>query len=149
MLPQPHPAPKRELRGVASPYATMKPSKSMPSLLPSDQLKPESLHDKCMGAFENCDTNGSGTISKRELITVLRRLGLKDTKNALALFDGFDVDGNAELYVGQHTLRNPLARCVFPHQKKRKTHTHLHAAFPLCNLNNNPLPALSSQNAQS
>ena len=47
--------------------------------------------------FSSIDTDGSGTISKRELITVLRSMGLKDMKNALQLFDGFDADGNAEL----------------------------------------------------
>lgn len=97
MLQQPQPTAKRAIGGIASPYAAVKPSKSMPSLLPSDKGKPASLHDKCVEAFKSCDTDGSGTISKRELITVLRSMGLKDTKNALQLFDGFDADGNAEL----------------------------------------------------
>lgn len=101
MLPKPQPAPKRAMRQAANPYA-MKPSKSLPSLLAHEKRAPSSMHDKCAAAFKSCDTDGSGTISKRELITVLRGMGLKDMKNALQLFDGFDADGNAELCAGPH-----------------------------------------------
>lgn len=70
-------------------------SKSMPSLLPP---KPDmSLHDKCVEAFKAADIDGSGTISKRELLTTLRSMGLKDTKNAMDLFNSFDADGSMQL----------------------------------------------------
>ena len=50
-----------------------------------------------MEAFSKVDTDGSGTISKRELMATLKLLGLKDTKTALDLFHGFDVNGDGEL----------------------------------------------------
>ena len=52
---------------------------------------------ECLEAFKASDTDGSGTISKRELIAVLKLVGLKDMKSALELFDGFDVNGDGEL----------------------------------------------------
>ena len=74
-------------------------SRSMPSLVPEHPTRSSnlSLHEKCVEAFKAVDQDGSNTISKRELIKVLRSMGLKDTKNALELFNGFDADGNGEL----------------------------------------------------
>ena len=94
LIPRQESKPQR--RSAPNPYA-MKPSSSMPSLLTSEQRKKLSLREKCIAAFKGADTDDSGTISKRELIAVLRSMGLKDMKNALDLFDGFDEDGNAEL----------------------------------------------------
>ena len=50
-----------------------------------------------MAAFNECELDGSKTISKRELLVALKMAGLKDSKNALDLFQGFDGDGNGEL----------------------------------------------------
>ena len=56
-----------------------------------------SLLSGCVDAFKACDIDGSGTISKRELLVALKNMGLKDSKNALDLFQGFDINGDGEL----------------------------------------------------
>jgi len=72
-------------------------SLSSSSLITAEQRKTMSTHDQCMEAFKACDTDGSGTISKRELLTALKMVGLKDTKTAIDIFQGFDIDGDGEL----------------------------------------------------
>lgn len=47
--------------------------------------------------FSALDTDGSGTISKRELYTVLEKAGLANGKQALEVFAGFDQDQNGQL----------------------------------------------------
>ena len=47
--------------------------------------------------FDKFDADSSGTISKRELIKALKAAGLTDTKSALDLFKGFDVNDDGEL----------------------------------------------------
>ena len=54
-------------------------------------------HERYVEAFKLVDTDGSGTISKRELLAILKKVGLKDTKSALDLFQGFDVNGDGQL----------------------------------------------------
>ena len=56
-----------------------------------------SQYDQYVEAFKAVDTDGSGTISKRELYVVLKKAGLTDTAQALELFQGFDQDADGSL----------------------------------------------------
>ena len=71
-------------------------SNSLPSLLTLEQRK-MSQYDQYVAAFKAVDTDGSGTISKRELYTVLEKAGLTNGKQALEVFSGFDKDSNGSL----------------------------------------------------
>lgn len=72
-------------------------SASLPSLLTLEQRQTLSQYDQYVAAFKAVDIDGSGTISKRELYTVLKTAGLTDSKQALELFDGFDRDSDGKL----------------------------------------------------
>ena len=69
----------------------------MPSLLSQEQRSTMSKYDQLIEAFKASDTDGSGTISKRELINVLKKVGVVDTRSSLQLFEGFDANGDGEL----------------------------------------------------
>ena len=70
----------------------------MPTLLPSEKERPKlTLHEKCEEAFRRCDADGSGSISKRELLTALKLVGIRDNKSAMEMFAGFDTDGSGDL----------------------------------------------------
>ena len=56
-----------------------------------------SQYDQYVEAFKAVDTDGSGSISKRELYVVLKKAGLTDTAQALELFQGFDQDADGQL----------------------------------------------------
>jgi len=71
-------------------------SQSLPSLLTLEQ-KTSSAYDQYLAAFNAVDTDGSGTISKRELYTVLEKSGLTNGKQALEVFSGFDKDSDGQL----------------------------------------------------
>ena len=47
--------------------------------------------------FQTADEDGSGSISKRELYTVLKKAGLANGKQALEVFSGFDEDDDGQL----------------------------------------------------
>jgi len=92
MVPSP-PPPSRRPRSVTAS------SQSMPSLY-KPALKEKStasLHEKCMAVFTAADTDGTGTISKRELMAALKKAGLNETRTALNMFQGFDVNDDGEL----------------------------------------------------
>ena len=72
-------------------------SSSLPSLLTLEQRQTLSQYDQYVAAFKAVDIDNSGTISKRELYTVLKTAGLTDSKQALELFDGFDRDSDGKL----------------------------------------------------
>jgi Ca2+-binding EF-hand superfamily protein len=81
MVPSP-PPPSRRPRSVTAS------SQSMPSLY-KPALKEKStasLHEKCMAVFTAADTDGTGTISKRELMAALKKAGLNETRTALNMF---------------------------------------------------------------
>ena len=71
-------------------------SKSLPSLLTQEQRN-MSQYEQYMAAFKAVDSDGSGTISKRELYAVLKTAGLANGKQALEVFSGFDEDGDGNL----------------------------------------------------
>ena len=50
-----------------------------------------------VAAFRAVDADGSGTISKRELYSVLHKAGLANGKQALEVFKGFDEDADGQL----------------------------------------------------
>ena len=56
-----------------------------------------SQFDQYVAAFQAVDTDGSGTISKRELYSVLQKAGLANGKQALEVFQGFDQDSDGQL----------------------------------------------------
>ena len=56
-----------------------------------------------VAAFEAVDTDGSGTISKRELYSVLRKAGLAGAKQSLEVFEGFDADSDGQLDLDEFT----------------------------------------------
>ena len=78
-------------------------SSSAPTLFSRKQQNAMSKYEQCVAAFKKADIDGSGTISKRELIAVLKIVGLKDMKNALDLFHGFDENGDGELDFDEFT----------------------------------------------
>ena len=73
----------------------------MESKIPKELLTLEqrkmSQYDQYVAAFKAVDTDGSGTISKRELYAVLEKAGLTNGKQALEVFSGFDVDNDGQL----------------------------------------------------
>jgi len=71
-------------------------SQSLPSLLTLEQKK-MSQYDQFVAAFKAVDTDGSGTISKRELYQVLKTSGLTNGKVALEVFQGFDENSDGQL----------------------------------------------------
>ena len=72
-------------------------SASLPSLLTLEQKQTLSQYDQYLAAFKAVDTDNSGTISKRELLEVLKKAGLASGKQALEVFSGFDQDGDGKL----------------------------------------------------
>lgn len=91
--------PRAEEHGNRSKRLT---SASLPSLLTLEQKK-MSQYDQYVAAFEAVDTDGSGTISKRELYSVLRKAGLAGAKQSLEVFEGFDADSDGQLDLDEFT----------------------------------------------
>ena len=92
----PAPAPRRARKERVK---SLSASSSVPSFITREQKKTMSLHDQCVEVFKAVDENSSGSISRRELIRALKLVGLKDSKNALELFQGFDMNSDGELSV--------------------------------------------------
>ena len=89
--------PHRALPSIAFHTHKQVTSASLPSLLTLEQKQTLSQYDQYLAAFKAVDTDNSGTISKRELLEVLKKAGLASGKQALEVFSGFDQDGDGKL----------------------------------------------------
>jgi len=92
----PPPKPRFGVRPSALAASASAPNLYKPELYgkPDDD---ETLRERCLAAFDAWDRDGSGTISKRELIAALKVMGLREARTALDIFRGFDVDDDGEL----------------------------------------------------